>query len=153
MQSHINYCFLNWGGAASTHLNRIRVSLNKAVRAICFKDRKQTANVLYIELDFLPLDECYKLHLATFMWKRENKELSESITSKYTNTTHTYNTRQSAHSTLQLPSIRLNYAKSFTIYKGSLLWLYEVPLQFKKENTSKHFRKKYRKYLMNTIAN
>ena len=153
MQSNINYCLLNWGGAASIHLNRIRVSLNKAVRALCFKNGKQNANILYKELDLLPLDESYKLHLATFMWKLENNKLPESITSKYTNTTHTYNTRQSAHSTLQLPSVRLDHAKRFATYKGSQLCLYEVPLQFKTENKPKHFSKKYRKYLMETIAN
>ena len=69
------------------------------------------------------------------MWKLENNKQSEFIKSSYTNTTHTYNTRQSVHSTLQILSIRFNYAKRFTTYKGSLLWLCDVPLQYKKENT------------------
>ena len=124
MQSNINYCLLNWGGAASIHLNHICVSLNKAVRAICFKNGKQNANILYKELDLLPLDESYKLHLATFMWKLENNKLPESITSRYTNTTHTYNTRQSVHSALQLPCVRLDHAKRFTRFKFKAHMIY-----------------------------
>ena len=72
IQSKINYCLLNWGNAPTTSLKSIKTSLNKAVRVICFKDNRYHANSLYKELNILPLEDCYKLKLAIFMWKITN---------------------------------------------------------------------------------
>ena len=37
----------------------------------------QPANILYKELDLLPVDECHKLKLAAFMWKLENNKIPD----------------------------------------------------------------------------
>ena len=85
------------------------------------------------------------------MWNLENDKFPDNITSKYQRITHNYYTRQSKQSTLQIPSVRLNYSKIFTIYKDSLLWINEVPLYLKKEKKLKLFCKKYRNYLIAKI--
>ena len=41
------------------------------------------------------------------MWKLENDELPDSITSKYQRISHNYNTRQSKQSKIQIPSAGL----------------------------------------------
>ena len=86
------------------------------------------------------------------MWKLENEKLPDSITSKYQRISHNYYTRQSKQSKIQIPSVRLDHSKRYTIYNGSSLWVNEVPLQLKKQKSLKLFSKKYRKYLMDKIT-
>ena len=118
---------------------------------MCFKDNRYHANILYKELNILPLQDCYNLNLAIFMWKLEHARLPDNITSKYQRISHKYNTRESKKSTIQIPSIRLNHSKRYTIYNGSLLWINEVPLHLKMEKNIKLFSKKYRNYLINNL--
>ena len=91
-----------------------------------FKDNRYHANNLYKELNILPLEECYKLNLSIFMWKIENNKLPKNISSKFQRTSHNYNTRQTRHGTIQIPSIRLNCSKRYTIYNSTSLWINEV---------------------------
>ena len=93
IQSNVNYCLLNWGSAPASTLKTIKTSLNKAVRVMCFKDNRYHANILYEELNILPLQHCYNLNLAIFMWKLEHARLPDNITSKYQRISHKYNTR------------------------------------------------------------
>ena len=151
VQSNINYCVLNWGCATPTNLKNIKTGLNKAVRVMRFKDNRYHANNLYKELNILPFEECYKLNLAKLMWKLENEVLPCNIISKYQKQTHKYNTRQTLHNNLQLPGVRLNYSKRFTIYNGSSVWIREVPPQLKNEKNLKIFSKKYKKYLLTNL--
>ena len=87
----------------------------------------------------IPLFVPGTLNLAIFMWKIENNKLPEHISSKFQRISHNHNTRQTRHSTIQIPSIRLNCSKRYTIYNGShinysqkntgnILWigLYEI---------------------------
>ena len=141
IQSNVNYCLLNWGGAPPTILKPIKTSLNKAVRIMSFKDNRYHANNLYKELNILPLEECYKLNLAIFMWKIENNKLPEDISSKFQRISHNHNTRQTRHSIIQIPSIRLNCSKRYTIYNGSSLWINQVPLHLKEEATQTILKK------------
>ena len=138
--SNINYCLLNWGNAAATNIKPIKTSLNKAVRAMAFKDSRHHANSLYKKLKILPLDECYKLQLAKFMWKLENNKLPG-----HTAITHYHNTQQTLQSNLQLHSVWLDCAKRFTIYSGTHLWLTDVPLHIKSIRTLKRI-------LINTVV-
>ena len=126
---------LNWGNAAATNIKPIKTSLNKAVRAMAFKDSRRHANSLYKKLKILPLDECYKLQLSKFMWKVENNKLPGHTASKYITITHYHNTRQTIQSNLQLSSVRLDCAKRSTIYSGTRLWLTDVPLHIKSIRT------------------
>ena len=71
--------------------------------------------------------------------------------SKYATITHRYNIRQSTHSNLQLPSVRLNCARRFTIYNGPHLWLSEVPNYVKSAKTMKQFTNKYNRYLLDKL--
>ena len=121
LYNQTNYCLPNWGNAAATNIKPTKTSLNKAVRAMAFKDSRH-ANSLYKKLKILPLDECYKLQLAKFVWKLENNKFPGHTASKYITITHD-NTQQTIQSNLQLPSVRLDCAKRFTIYSGTHLWL------------------------------
>ena len=84
-----------------------------------FKESRHHANPLYRKLKILPLHECYKLNLAKFMWKLENNKLPGHIALQYTTISHNHNTRQTTQSSLQLPSVRLDCTKRFTIYIGN----------------------------------
>ena len=102
-------------------------------------------------MKILPLDECYKLQLSKFMWKLENNKLPGHTASKYISITHYHNTQQTIQINLQLPSVRLDCAKRFTIYSGTHLLLTDVPLHIKSIRTLKRFSNKYSSYLMDKI--
>ena len=84
---------------------------------------------------------------AKFMWKLENQQLPNSITSNFKhNNSHTATRANS--SKFLLPSPRLEYAKQHITYAGIKLWNSEVPIHIKQAKSIKTFTKKFRNHLL-----
>ena len=73
--SKVQYGIISWGTASKTSLNAIQIRLNQILRAISFNNVRTQVTSLYKNLNFLKLDDIYKLELAKFMYKVYNKNL------------------------------------------------------------------------------
>ena len=86
--------------------------------------------------------------VTDFMWKLENGKFPDNITSKYQRISHNYYTGQSIQSSIQIPSVRLNYTKRFTIYNGTFHGKMKSLFTSKTRRT---ILNNYRNYLMRNI--
>ena len=62
IQSQIDYGLILWGNAARVHLNKIELSIKRAIRIMSFKNKFEHTLPLYKNLGILPLEKkCYFL--------------------------------------------------------------------------------------------
>ncbi len=64
---HLNYGTLIWGSAAKTHVRKIEIMQNKAVRAITNSAYNASTKPLYTKLKILPLNSIYKHQIGKLM--------------------------------------------------------------------------------------
>ena len=69
--SHLQYSLLNWGGAASSHLQKLIILQiqNKFIRASLFCEKEKPINFLYSKLNTLMLTDMIKIEFTKFMFK------------------------------------------------------------------------------------
>ena len=66
--SRIQYGIVTWGAANKTVLQELNVKLNNIVRTITYSSKYSPVTGLYKLLNFLILDDTYRLELAKFMF-------------------------------------------------------------------------------------
>ena len=74
IKPYIEYGTLAWGGACKANLTKIDRSLNKSVRTMLFKNRREPSKLLYKYLNILPLEYNIKLLRGKFMHKLLSKQ-------------------------------------------------------------------------------
>ena len=72
IQSHVDYGLTLWGNAPRTHLNKIELSIKKAIRIMSFKNKYEHTLPLFKKMGILPLDKNVMYLQAKFMWKYVN---------------------------------------------------------------------------------
>ena len=147
--SKVQYGIISWGTASKTSLNAIQIRLNQILRAISFNNVRTPVTSLYKNLNFLKLDDIYKLELAKFMYKVYNKNLPKIIENKFTKlaSTHEYNTRQSAKSGYFRPRVNKSIASNLLSFRGPKLFN-EIDYELKSMQWVS-FKKNYKKQLLN----
>ena len=66
--THLSYGICVWGTAEDTYLEKIRVSQNKALRAIIGSQFTASTDPLYESLNVLKLDDIFQLQYASLMF-------------------------------------------------------------------------------------
>lgn len=122
--SRVQYGISAWGTATKNKLNQIKVKLNNILRIIERKDRWTPINVLYKHLNFLVLDDIYKLELAKIMYLLQLNNLPPILSSSFKkiNTIHYHNTRQVENSVFFLPRVNKEIAQNLLAFRGTKLW-------------------------------
>ena len=70
VHSHLKYAITNWGNSAKSHIRKLQVRKNCIVKILCERfGRKTKLLLLHPKLQFLRINELYKLKLAKFMIK------------------------------------------------------------------------------------
>ena len=57
LKPYVDYGSLTWGGAANTHLLKLRQTLHKTMRITAIRSKYGSAKPLYIYYKILPLDK------------------------------------------------------------------------------------------------
>ena len=83
IHSHINYAILNWGSAAPTNLEPVKVSMRKAVRLMAFRDRDAHSEPLFQQFNILNFDDSYRLEVAKFVHDISHNKLQQSFQSMF----------------------------------------------------------------------
>ena len=77
--SHLQYSLINWGRAYKSHYRNLLILQNKILRACLFLPMHHPTNLLYTKFGVLKLDDMVKMELAKFMYKFDNKMLTNSF--------------------------------------------------------------------------
>ena len=115
----IQYGIVTWGTANKTVLQELNVKLNNIVRTITYSSKYCPVTCLYKLLNFLKLDDIYRLELAKFMYQLHHKKFKTALNDCFVDITniHSHNTR-----TKQKPWVQTSTGKKSLTYKGIDLW-------------------------------
>ncbi len=124
--SHICYCLVIWGGAASLHLNRVVVLQKCALRVMLGVGRVEHVMPLAYANNLLLLPELYKFCLAVFMFKGcilgHNADLFTSNGFIRIVSSGNYNTRVCNSNNYSIPYCRTSLRKHSIIHKAVTNW-------------------------------
>ena len=76
VHSNLNYGIIVWGTATQNQLHEINEGINNIMRTITWNKKFSLISYLYKKLNYLKLNDIYRLKLAKFMQKICNNELS-----------------------------------------------------------------------------
>lgn len=146
---HLLYGIELYGNACSTHLEKLVKLNNKILRVLQAADIRTHVTELYAKFFTLPVNELYKLQMATVMHKfYHHIEILPGVFHNYftrNSEVHRYSTRQQS----DLHVCRANSAlgqRSLKI-RGCSIWN-GLPTSLKEPCSVKCFRSKLKRYLM-----
>ena len=98
--------------------------LDNIVRIITYSSMFCPITRLYKKLNFLKLEDVYKLELAKYMYKLHYRYLLSSLLNFYTKieSIHIHNTRQVENITFYKPLINKSIGRNLLVYTGNILW-------------------------------
>ena len=91
--SRIQYGIVTWGTADKTH--ELNMKLNNIVRTIICSSKYCPVTSLYKTLNFLKLDDIYRLELARLKYQLHHKKFKTALKDGFVDITkiHSHNTR------------------------------------------------------------
>ena len=137
--SHLNYAIEVWGSADTSHLNKLLILQKRTVRMITLSDKRQgdysflPSSPLFRKLDFLQVQDVFKLRVAKFIFNCLNRNNPEIFQSWFllTSIIHNHNTRSkyvniensSMTRTLFIPAARTtHYGLKLIKVLGAKIW-------------------------------
>ena len=122
--SRIHYGISAWGTASEVKLKQLRVRLNTILRIIGKKDYNRPITELYQHLNFLVLDDIYKLEIAKIMYLLHHNDLPPVLNNSFTKlkSIHSHDTRQLDKNVYFLPRVNKSFGKILLAFRGSKIW-------------------------------
>ena len=77
--SRIQYGIVTWGASNQTLMHELNVKLNNIVHTITYNSKYCPVTSLYKTLNFLKLDDIYRLELAKYMYQLHHKEFKIAL--------------------------------------------------------------------------
>ena len=148
IKPYTDYGNLAWGGAAETHLTRLKRSMNKAIKAMAFKGKYDSPEPYYEYFKILTMKNSIRMKQGKFMWNLSKNKLPDCIQSTYNAKQSTAINNTSTESKYILPYFRTKIGQSSLAYQGIQLWNNTVPVDIKSSSTYKQFSKKLKDFLM-----
>ena len=128
------YGIITWGSTFSTHLHRLQIFQNKAVRAVVGAHYHDSAKPILANLEIFQIDDLFKFEIAIFVfkWNRNSVPISFSNFFKKTSDASKLITRQSSKSSnLYIPRYKSNRLQRSIKYQGVKVWN-SIPENIKK---------------------
>ena len=119
------YGIITWDSTFSTHLHRLQILQNKAVRAVVVAHYHDSAKPILANLPILQIDDLFKFEIAIFVfkWNRNSAPIYFSNFFKKTSDASKRTTRQSCKSSnLYIPRYRSNRLQKSIKYQGVKVW-------------------------------
>ena len=150
--SYLLYCLEVWGIALDSHIKRLCVLQNKAIRIINFSHYKASSDPIYITLDILPLQKLVTHRIALMMYKHSHGMLPQMIQDLYVtnNAVHHYSTRQS--NLLHVPLGPGVHTNNF-FYKRILIWYKLSTLEISFDIPTSRFENTTKDLLQHSVLN
>jgi hypothetical protein len=143
---YLNYGTLLWASSAKTHIRKLQIMQNKAIRSITLSKYNASAIPIFKTLGILPVDEIFNLQLSTLMYMNVAHMLPSPLMDFCTPNinVHDHNTRHRLDPHVRNSNSHLTI-QSF-LHKAPDIW-YQLPLNIKQSLTKISFTTKMRKYL------
>ena len=122
--SGVQYGTVTWGKANKTLMHELDVKLNNIVRTMTYGSKYCSVIFLYKTLNFLKLDDIYRLELAKFMYQLHHKKFKTTLKDCFVDITkiHSYNTRTKHNLVYFKPRVQTSAGKKSLTYRGTELW-------------------------------
>ena len=134
---YISYCCSVWGSTYSVHLQPLIVLQKKVIRIINCASYFSHTNILFLQGDFLKLDDMYRFSVGIYMFKNSNLDIFYAD--------HSYNTRNrdQANPIFQ----RLTLTQHSIFFNGPTIWN-SIPVNIRQSSSLVMFKKQYKKHLI-----
>ena len=105
-------------------MHELNVKLNNIVRTITYSSKYCPVTSLYKTLNFLKLDDIYRLELAKFMYQLHNKKFKTALKDCFVDITkiHSHNTRTKHNLVYFKPRVQTSAGEKSLSYRGTELW-------------------------------
>ena len=147
VDSRIQYGITKWGTANQTHLECLRVTLNKVLRIILSCGIETPINKMYSTLQFLKIDDIYEFELYKFMYQLHHGKLPEVFYKSFTKiaSVHAHDTRFKQFAFYALSRVSMSFCKNQLSYRGTKLWC-KLDSNYKSIHWT-NCKKRFKKYL------
>ena len=151
--THLNYGVCVWGTADDMYLDKIRISQNKAIRAITGSKLAEPLEPLFKKLNILSFDDIFKLQYASLMYDQDHGDLPTCFSNYFRQVKdiHSHNTRMaSSHKLSENVKFKtITHGKAMFKFKGPKILNEIKDLKFYGESKNKYyFRRKYKVHLL-----
>ena len=121
LQSHFDYCCTIWMNGHITHLRRLQIIQNRALRIVMQVDNRFNRKTLYNTLKTDCLFDRWKKQALLLIYKLLNNLLPQSLCSRIQRRESSYNIRN-YDTVISLPKPKTNYLKNSALYSASKLF-------------------------------
>ena len=141
MYPNLSYNIPIWGGAGTSHLNKLFIQQKRIVRIICDVASKTHTSPLFAQLGLLKLYDIYRFHVLVFMYK--------AISLGHFGIQHNLNTRQQdmANPVFQ----RLSKSQRAISYIGPTIWN-NIPIYIRKIDTLSSFKRELKLHFIRSYT-
>ena len=121
---HILYGIILWGSTYTSHLKKLQLLQNKAVRAICSLYWREHVTPCFDCPSILKVRDVAKMEMAKFVHKSVNHSQPKYFQSYFHKVSleHKRSTRSSSSDNLAIPLFRISRAQRSIKYQGSKVW-------------------------------
>ena len=122
---HILYGLILWGSTYASHLKKLQLLQNKAVRAICFLNWREHVTPCFDRLSIiLKVRDVAKMEMAKFVHKSVNHSLPKYFQTYFHKVSLARKrfTRSSSSDNLAISLFRTSRAQRSIKYQGSKVW-------------------------------
>ena len=121
LQSHLNYCSLNWASGSTTEIRKLKRLQDKAIKLLCFVKNNNDLPELYKQNNIMPIGSTIAYKDSLFIWNVVNKNISDNICNIFEEHSVHFRNLQENNKFIQ-PFRRTTVGKTFTTCRGIKTW-------------------------------
>lgn len=147
---HFDYCSTILFLCTENDIQRLQKMQNKAMRVILYCDKRTHIRTMLDALQWMSVKQRIYLHSMIFIYKLVNNMLPNYLNEGLilSSEMHNYNNRDKTN--FRLPLLKKTCSQNCLYYKG-IKFFNELPLEIKKSNSIKTFRKRCADFIKSVI--
>ena len=151
--THLDYCPMVWSSAAKKDLLKLQLVQNRAARIALSCPKRTNIKTMHSTLGWPSVEDRLHISLLSFVkgiiLSRVPAVLYGHL--DFSSDVHTYNTRHSSQGLFTLPISKSNSMQHTVMYRA-MYNLHSLPLDIRQTKTKSHFKRKLKKYVMESFA-
>ena len=119
---HFNYCSNSWSTTNQKYTNILETLQRKAAKLILNLPKRPSPTQVYKQLNWLPLEDRWKINRCSTVNKCLNKQTPDYIHDHFhlTKDTHNHNTRSASNNKLTVPKFRTKTGQRSLKFQGAI---------------------------------
>ena len=120
--NYLNYCITTWHAGNGVLLNQIQKQCNKIIQRIFYRVKFGKVDDVYRNYGILQVDELFKFHVACFVYKHVNNQLSPCFENVFHKTCKIRSRQTRQYNNLYLPQYKKSVCQQTNSYFGVKIW-------------------------------